>query len=240
MIRRFLNWMFRSLAPYLVGVLLGVGFFVLLIRSMDGPGGLLQSAPGFAGHVGRFSLGVMENISDLRGMLSSTDPAAEVLDAGGKTALDVVGGGKGLEWVQDGMPVADSVSVPMPVVVPPQAVMAKAESHPVAKETKAIRDALPSADDPVRKEFKPRGKTEDCGFPPLRPGPDQERYMACQWRRNCQVRLENYQKMIDQGLRGCPENTTHAQMCRNFYRSMQLQNPPQVCDRPWPGVNRMP
>ncbi|HAT50186.1 MAG: hypothetical protein HQL07_19190 [Nitrospirae bacterium] len=247
---RFLNWLFRSLTPYLVGILLGIGFFVLLARFIGAPGKLLQSTPDLSQHVAWLS-GVMggemhgngggeSGISRVKGETSPGVPG-DVLPARGGGVADpsatVLVPNSGPETLSH-----PKVAVSVMALRPSQLA-----SQPPSEERRSpVRDhgsgggvGVEGGGHGAASVSNPVVKIEECGPPPMRPGLDQERYMVCQWRRNCQIRMDSYQKMIAQGLRGCPENTTHAQMCRNFYHSLQMQNPPQACDGPsWYGVNR--
>ncbi|MBF0147748.1 MAG: hypothetical protein HQL84_04645 [Magnetococcales bacterium] len=252
MVKRSINWLFRSFTPYVVGMLLGMGFFILLLRFMDAPGGLLQSAPGLSDD--------MEWLAKFLKPLDHSEPELALPHPEEKVATEEIRftslDEKEVPIVQ-GREFAPATDAPSAVTttqslpsreetteVTPSPTMISAVSNP---STPSPKPPTPreSRKEPANKQRNLKGtnaavspmniRIETCGAPPTRPGPEHERYLACLWRRNCQIRLDNYQKMIYQGLKSCPEHTIHAQTCRNFYRSLQLQNPPQICDQTWLG-----
>ncbi|MBF0110329.1 MAG: hypothetical protein HQL76_14255 [Magnetococcales bacterium] len=264
MIGRCIHWFFRSVTPYLVGMLLGIGFFVLLLRFVDAPNGPLQSLPRFSEETEWLSMmlkrfehldfpdavtaidpGIMqdnhqdrvsaspaneessETLSEAP-LLSPSPPAASATPS---TPVAMTGGLSG-----DTPPVPRRQNVTPSLQDPP--------SGRSVREMAVAKASAPVEPDEQNTKGKPvfappaNNARERCGSPPRWPGPDQERYLACIWRRNCLIRLENYQKMLEDGLKNCPQQSTHAPMCRNFYRSLQRQNPPQLCDTPpWSGMH---
>lgn len=236
MIIRFLRWLFRSFTPYLMGILLGIGFFVLLARFIGSPGKLLQSSPDLSQHIAWLSGAVVgdkhgnrDQESGATGVIAPTSPVApnRVSTENNKSG-DIAN-------TTTTQSTSGSETLPhRPVAPPATAATGSLELSQPPPEKVGVKKSSGATNIP-----KPVVNIiEECGPPPMRPGLDQERYMACQWRRNCQINVDNYQKMITQGLQGCPENTTHAQMCRDFYHSLERQNPPQACDGPWYGNNR--
>ncbi|MEO5328447.1 MAG: hypothetical protein H7829_09395 [Magnetococcus sp. THC-1_WYH] len=230
---RFLKWLFHSLTPYLVGVLLGIGFFILLARFIGSPGKLLQSAPDLSQHVAWLS-GVMNGkvASDTSEVKVETVRIAPKQGIPEDATVAQSHASSEISPHQETTTPTPAVSLPQPASPLP---LSGQKYTPVQTHSSGDHrgDGVDATHGPTMIII------EECGLPPMRPGLDQERYMACQWRRNCQIRVDNYQKMIAQGLQGCPKNTTHAQMCRNFYRSLEMQNPPQACDGPpWYGVSQ--
>ncbi|MBF0140648.1 MAG: hypothetical protein HQL74_10255 [Magnetococcales bacterium] len=260
MIKRFLYWIFHSVAPYFVGISLGVAFFIMLIHYLDSHGTLLQSAPGLAERLeqwtGSDAAAEKEKLQPYPAIPTTTlhksEADANIPVHSGQVAGKHHGDGNR----EPGMNVASSSSAMGPRV--PQHV----DNAPTTKSQQALerndravytsakptlqgeQSAPHSPPHPGANEGKAaanqaKTRIEECGPPPPPgPNPGYERHMACQWRRNCQIHLENYQRMIEEGLRACPTHTTHAPMCRNYYRSLQMQIPPQACD--WPRLGTWP
>ncbi|MBF0414445.1 MAG: hypothetical protein HQL79_01610 [Magnetococcales bacterium] len=261
MIKRLLYWIFHSVAPYFVGIGLGVAFFVMLIHYLDSHGTLLQSAPELAERLeqwtGSDTTAEKEKLQSFHAIPTTTlhksEAEANIPNHSGQVAGKHHGNGNG----EPGMNVASSSStmgqrVPQHVDNTPTTKTQQASGR---DDSAVHTDAMPSlkegpsprspATHPGANEGRAaaanqaKTRIEECGPPPPPgPNPGYERHMACQWRRNCQIHLENYQRMIEEGLRACPTHTTHAPMCRNYYRSLQMQIPPQACD--WPRLGTWP
>ncbi|MBF0436100.1 MAG: hypothetical protein HQL77_12110 [Magnetococcales bacterium] len=268
MIKRFLYWIFHTVAPYFVGIGLGVAFFVMLIHYLDSHGTLLQSAPGLAERLEQWT-GSEAAAEKEKNQSHQTIPTttlhtsaanAHIPGHSGQVAGKHHGDGNGepgTNVAPPSSPVGQRVPQHIdnaPTTKPQQALerddtTMHPSSMPAHREgpsprspatnpgTNDARAAAANRAFPVANQAKTR--IEECGPPPLPgPNPDYERHMACQWRRNCQIHLENYQRMIEEGLRACPTHATHAPMCRNYYRSLQMQIPPQACD--WPRLGTWP
>lgn len=247
MLIRLVRWFFRTVTPYVLGMLLGIGFFVALIRFLDAPGGLLQATPGIKRPV--------EYLTGVVGKMTNTEETAEwtenskIVGSGGDAIVppSTGDGTSGTSGNTGDVVDRDDARKSLAAEVSNPSFSGDGQKKTVAhvKEPtngKNSRPGMGSAGSfggiPSPPTLPSRGKIEECGVPPDRPGVELERYASCQWRRNCLLRMDNFEKMIARGLKECPENTSHAQICRSYYHSLQMQVVPHACDYPWPGSNR--
>lgn len=235
MITRFFHWVFHTVAPYSVGIGLGVAFFFVIIHYLDSHGSLLQSAPGFTERSDPLA---GTNVAAPKEKPQSPTPPAPTLNKeetrANKPELSnpsTTEHAKILLQPTTGtqQTLARDEWQPKAPAKPPAPYPAAIQETSNRKAT--INKGVPPP--PGRPANQVKRKVEECP-----PGLSYEHQMACQWRRNCQIHLENYKKMIENGRNACPTHAMHAPMCRDYYRSLQMQIPPQACDQPrfgtWP------
>lgn len=226
MVIGLLKWIFKHFAPYVAGILVGVGFFFLLIRLLP----MLPDAPVLDWPMGdankEVSLPLPTETTQAVAPIPAPIPPSEAKAEERAPVVppearqvppvaDAVLPGRGVE-VAD-MPAAMATEQP---------IGAELDSDPVEKLSAAVPPAKPVEQ---QKSSAQQVAQSDCGTPPMRPGRSMDQYLACQWRADCLNRLGRARSMIEQDKRRCPATGNEAQSCLAYYRSLEMQYHPSLC-----------
>ncbi|MEO5364390.1 MAG: hypothetical protein H7838_12295 [Magnetococcus sp. DMHC-8] len=258
--------MFKNFVPYLFGVLIGIGFFFLLIHGAplllgvpvsDGPAVAgkkevpVPVPPQRTGAVGA-PAAVPVPVSPQQAPVSPQQAPGSPQQAVGAPAAVPSGVSVGQS---EGKPAVVTDRLPVPAIPPAREVESSATS-PVAPTQDTVLSDLLATEQPLEAELErdpvemavPRAAPApsragagpvDCGTPPTRPGRSMDQYLACQWRADCLSRLDRARGMIERDKRRCPTVGNDAQACLAYYHALELQYHPSLCGGGWP-AGQMP
>lgn len=79
----------------------------------------------------------------------------------------------------------------------------------------------------------------DCGRPPRYPGPGPElnKFLACQWRNNCLASQAKAKAMLVHGRENCVMSGGNPVACRDYFDSLKGRYNPEVCSNPQAGYS---
>ncbi|MEO5339072.1 MAG: hypothetical protein H7837_00945 [Magnetococcus sp. MYC-9] len=243
MLTGFFKWILKHFMPYIAGVLVGVGFFFILVELLP----MMSALPEIPA-LDRFLSPPKKEVSvplptEPATMTAITPPAPATPPAPRVVAPAVP------ERVVEVPPSEPVVPSAPPVAVVSDQGVAPAAPNQGAPQTemRASRQPQESAEldrDPLEmvparaasgkpaavRPVRESAPTADCGMPPSRPGPRMDQYLACQWRADCLNRLARARGMIEQERRRCPSGGSDAQACLAYYRSLEQQYHPSLCN----------
>lgn len=238
----FIKWLLKSVGPYVVGILIGIGFAYLLVDLLSNP----LSLPGQAVRSGKDAA-------------AKETPAAPVQKpapvAVSHTPASAPAPVKAEEPPPPPPPVPVAAPVePAPVAAPmePAPVVTSApepapmEPAPVAEApapaTEAAAPAAPWGHPPMMGHSPmaqppmaqpPAEVVAKCGQPPRTPGYAMSRYYACLWQQQCEARQSRALEMIRRSKEACPKSGANAQLCQNYYTSLEQQYQSGMCPQQW-------
>lgn len=238
MLIEMLKWISKHFVPYLIGVMVGIGFFFLLVRMLP----------------------ILPEASILSWPMSFTStPLTAVSNPQPEKPKEVVAEQNSTE-INATPPIETETKVTQNASNPEDLLSRDAHSgteqgisieteHPstesmtqTTEENKSLftppKQSQPVSDQPIPlsvheapTETHPKGN--NCGTPPNQPGRAMDQYLACQWRNNCLNRLSRARKMIQRDKTLCPVSGINAQSCLAYYHSLENQYHPALCNS-WP------
>jgi hypothetical protein len=249
MIFRLFSWLFRTFTPYLLGVCIGVGFFFLLIKFASGPEGLV----GVNGTLIGIDTAKVAEIIPGKAKEIFLPELLQVQDS------EPVAVAKPAEPVEPAVVVAAApakISSPEPPAAPQPEPIAEQSASPV--EFEEVSEPVFAAEDPDDHSFagyhgKDRStdtaitlveniKTPStdfqpvqCGQSPRYPGPEMNKYMACQWRNNCLASRAQTKAMLAQGRKDCVMSGRNPIACRDYFDTIEQRTSLESCNRPHAG-----
>ena len=244
------KWIFKHFTPYIAGILVGVGFFFLLVYLLPllpevsvldwsmvsakkevslslptQPGSAVAPLPAAVPAGAAVTGGIAEQPQKPTATQSPPAPP-QVATQSPQTpqqAPRFAEAGSALSEMPNRGP------VPPDIIATEQPLDSELERDPVEMVVPRQSPAKPSA-----------GKQQedgriDCGTPPMRPGRQMDQYLACQWRADCLSRLDRARRMIEQDKKRCPTVGVEAQSCQAYYRALEQQYHPSLCGG-WPNT----
>lgn len=240
-----LKWIVKQFAPYVAGILIGVGFFFLLVYLLP----LLPEAPvldwslltarkevsvpvppaqsGSAPEAGK-AAGATDGVSRPPQGVAATQPTPPSQPTA--PAQPMASAQPAPKFAEAGSVMSESPAQ-SDVVATEQPLDSELERDPVEIAISSAPPAKPAADKPQE------GTWGDCGVPPARPGRLMDQYLACRWRADCLSRLDRARRMIEQDRKRCPTVGGEAQSCQAYYHSLEQQYHPSLCGG-WPNFQR--
>ncbi|MBF0153205.1 MAG: hypothetical protein HQL64_05645 [Magnetococcales bacterium] len=216
-------------APYGVGLLLGMALTLVLFRYLTDPeGNTLSSAwewppagmGNFSFHTPQtdsFHLGSSLYADLLPVPASAMDPPHAPLD---HTPASSATPRKIKETTEPQTPSRSTSRPSHQLLAPKTSAIGQAVTPPAQESIQDDDTPLPTITIPK------------CGRPPLRTDPaTTDRFFACKWRAGCLERLLQTRQMIQQGKDNCTRSgNSHA--CRSYYVSLASQYQIGMCDKP--------
>ncbi len=108
-------------------------------------------------------------------------------------------------------------------------------------ESVAVAEAERSvvAKTPVESAPAPAAPKSDvqvnCGTAPRYPGPEMDRFMACQWRNNCLANRTRTLAMLAQGRNECVMSGRNPVQCRDYFAAIEKRTNLESCNNPQAG-----
>lgn len=224
MVIGILKWIFKHFAPYVAGILVGVGFFFLLlyllpmlpdVPVLDWPMGPANKEVALPAPI-RTTQTEAPAPATVSPSVVGAKPVAPVTPPDTRQASQVVKTAGPDRRVEE-----ESLSAAMATEQP---IETELDSDPVE-----VPIAPPPSKPAAQKKTSAQEAKSDCGTPPMRPGRSMDQYLACQWRADCLNRLGRARSMIEQDKRRCPQGGAEAQSCLAYYRALEMQYHPSLC-----------
>ena len=235
MLIEILKWISKHFVPYLIGVLVGIGFFFLFVRMLP----ILPEASVFSWPSSFTSATVTsvfnpqpETPKNVATETNATQQATTETEVTQKAADPE-------DPISQNVHSDTEQKVSTPTETKPPAGESMIQT---AEENKSLpatpKQSLPVFDKPSQLSThevpaQTHPKEGSCGTPPDQPGRTMDQYLACQWRNNCLNRLSRARKMILRDKMLCPANGINAQSCLAYYHSLENQYHPALCNS-WP------
>jgi hypothetical protein len=220
---RLFGWFFKTFTPYILGVLIGVGFFFLLLRFTAGPVGMSWNG---------------DNKTNNTTVEATKQTPTPVKDIAVPNSVIV----KNSAMMDKINSVAKS-QAKFRAEYQAKKELKKAAVKKPSKTTTTNNLAVGKPDEIVVKtkqattvaESSPENQVDitakNCGAQPRYAGVERNRFVACQWRNNCLATRLNSLAMLTQGRKNCVMSGRNPVACRDYFDSMERRNSLESCNR---------
>lgn len=247
----FLKWLLKSVGPYVVGILIGIGFAYLLVDLLSNP----LSLPGQA--VQSQKSAVTKESAPASKPAHAAESAKPAAPKPAAKAEEPPPPPPAPVKVAEAAPPPPPAPAPAPVkaeepapapmkiadVPPPAPAMepAAASSEPAPATEEAASAPAPAApwsqpaygQPPQAMAQPPAEVVAKCGQQPRTPGYAMSRYYSCLWQQQCEARQARALEMIRRSKEACPKSGANAQLCQNYYASLEQQYQSGMCPQQW-------
>ncbi|MEO5377830.1 MAG: hypothetical protein H7832_08645 [Magnetococcus sp. DMHC-6] len=225
----FLKWLFKSLGPYALGIILGVAFAILLMN-------FVYTKENFSKWKSDTSLFHPLNFLNLSPQ--ETQPEKPNVPI----AQPIQEAKPSLPPKEETIPTQKKEnSEPIPTLAEPIQPPKEVPVTPVVKKNiEQPAPTIPMASYTIPQEPNTTTNTtqtqDSCGTVPYQPGYAMNKYLSCKWQQDCLSRIERAKEMIRLQRSQCPNIGPNAQACYSYYAAMEAQYQTGMCKQ-WQTFN---
>jgi hypothetical protein len=222
---RLFGWFFKTFTPYILGVLIGVGFFFLLLRFTAGPVGMSWEGDEKTSNdavkvVKQAPIPTEEMVVPSSLIVKDSammDKINSVAQSQAKFRAD---------YLANRELKKSTAQKASKIVAKPNLSIGEPDNIKIEAKTEKVT-TVASSNIASKIDITPK----HCGPQPLYQGVERNRFIACQWRNSCLASRLKSNAMFAQGRKNCVMSGRNPVACRDYFDSMEKRNSLESCNR---------
>ncbi|MBF0194483.1 MAG: hypothetical protein HQL71_07975 [Magnetococcales bacterium] len=222
---RLIGWFFKTFTPYILGVLIGVGFFFLLIRFTSGPVGMSwegdeKTKSSAEKVVIQTPIPTEEKVIPKSVIVKDSNMLDKINAVTQSQAKSRATYQANKELKKTSKSISSTTST--------NQILSYSEPDNLKTEVKTKqKTVVAKKNNAIKADLTPK----NCGVQPMYQGVERNRFIACQWRNNCLASRLRAKAMFTQERNNCVLSGRNPFACKNYFDSMEKRYDPKDCNR---------